>query len=118
MIKRFVLTICIMLAASLAVLAEDLTGKWVAQVPGRDGTARETNLMFKQDGDKLTGTMAGGQGGDAAISEGKVDGKTVTFAIVTERGKRTYVGQIYGDEIKFKREGGQAPQEFTAKRSK
>ena len=75
MIKRFVLTICIMLAASIAVLAEDLTGKWVAQVPGRDGTARETNLMFKQDGDKLTGTMAGGQGGDAAISEGKEVGR-------------------------------------------
>ncbi len=118
MTKRFVLMLCILLAASFAAQAEDLTGKWVAQVPGRDGQARENTLTLKQDGDKSTGTMAGGQGGDAAISDGKVVGKTVSLAVVTERGTRTYVGQISGDEIKFKREGGQAPQEFTAKRSK
>ena len=118
MTKKFFLMLCMLMAASIAALAADLTGKWVAQVPGRDGAPRETTFVFKQDGDKLTGTMAGGQGGDAALSEGKVDGSTVSFAIVTERGKRTYVGQISGDEIKFKREGGQAPQEFTAKRSK
>ena len=80
--------------------------------------ARETTMMFKMDGDKLTGTMSGGQGGDAAFTDGKVDGNTVTFSIESQRGKRAYTGTIAGDEIKFKREGGQAPQEFTAKRAK
>jgi hypothetical protein len=33
--------------------------------------------------------------------------------------KQTYTGKVAGDEIKFKREGGQgAPREFTAKRAK
>jgi hypothetical protein len=46
-----------------------------------------------------------------------VRGDTVTFSVETQRGKRTYTGMISGSEIKFKREGGQAPQEFTAKRA-
>ena len=115
---KFVLMFCMLAASALVALAEDLTGKWVAQVPGRDGQARETSFMLKQDGAKITGTMSGGQGGDAKLDEGKVEGATVSFSITTERGKRTYVGTISGAEIKFKREGGQAPQEFTAKRAK
>ena len=46
MTKRFVLMFCILLAASFAALAENLTGKWVAQVPGRDGQARENTLTL------------------------------------------------------------------------
>ena len=118
MTKRLFLMLTVLLAIAITALASDISGKWVAQVPGRDGTPRETTLMFKADGDKLTGSMSGGQGGDAAISEGKESGNTVTFAVDSPRGKRTYTGTIAGDEIKFKREGGQAPQEFTAKRAK
>ena len=118
MTKKLVFMFSILLAVAISALAADIAGKWVAQVPGRDGAARETTLMFKMDGDKLTGTMSGGQGGDAAFTDGKVAGDTVTFSIESQRGKRTYTGTIAGDEIKFKREGGQAPQEFTAKRTK
>lgn len=118
MTKRLLFVFSILLAVTVSALAADIAGKWVAQVPGRDGQTRETTLMFKMEGDKLTGTISGGQGGDAAISEGKVAGAAVTFSVETERGKRTYAGTIAGDEIKFKREGGQAPQEFTAKRAK
>ena len=104
-------------------LAADLGGKWVAQIPGRDGQARETTFNFKVDGDKLTGTVSGRQGRDNPIAEGKVSGDTVTFVVAMERGgetvKQTYTGKIAGDEIKFKREGGQGqPREFTAKRAK
>ena len=80
MTKRFVLMFCILLAASFAALAENLTGKWVAQVPGRDGQARENTLTLKQDGDKSTGTMAVGQGGDAAISDGGKPGQKTRSA--------------------------------------
>ena len=118
MTKRLIFMFSILLAVAISSLAADIAGKWVAQVPGRDGAARETTLMFKMEGDKLTGTMSGGQGGDAVIADGKVAGNTVTFSVESPRGKRTYSGAIAGDEIKFKREGGQAPQEFTAKRAK
>ena len=47
------------LAATLVAHAADITGKWTAQVPGRDGQTRETTFNFKVDGEKLTGTTTG-----------------------------------------------------------
>ena len=113
--KTLVVT-TLFLAVSIGALAADVAGMWTAQVPGRNGT-RDTKFTFKVDGDKLTGTMSDGQGGTVAIADGKVSGETVSFTITTERGKRTYTGTISGGEIKFKRQGGQNPQEFTAKRT-
>lgn len=117
----FVLTL--VLALAMAVSAADVTGKWTAQIPSRSGQTRETTFTFKVDGDKLTGTMTGGQGREIAISEGKLSGDTLSFVVATERGgetmKQTYTGKIAGDEIQFKREGGQgAAREFVAKRAR
>jgi hypothetical protein len=106
------------LLLAAAAFAADVTGKWTGQVPGRGGEAREATFMFKVDGDKLTGTMSGPQG-DRPISEGKVTGDTISFAVEGQRGKQVYTGTVAGDEIKFKREGGQGqPREFSAKRAK
>jgi len=111
-------TLVLFATFALAALAADISGKWTAKVPGRQGgEPRDATFTFKVDGDKVSGTMTGGQGGDASFKDGKISGDTVTFSIETERGKRTYTGTISGSEIKFKREGGQSPQEFTAKRS-
>lgn len=122
MTKKLILIFSIMLLTSIGVLAADVSGKWQAQVRGRNGQTRDATFTFKVDGDKLTGTMSGGQAGDIAIADGKVSGNTVSFTVTRERGgntiKQTYTGTVSGDEIKFKREGGQGPaQEFTAKRT-
>jgi hypothetical protein len=112
---RFFLAI---LALSLAAFAVDVSGKWTAQVPGRQGQTRETTFTFKADGDKLTGTMTGMQG-EQPISDGKISGSTITFVRESQRGKQTFTGTIAGDEIKFKRAMEQGePQEFVAKRVK
>ena len=106
-----------------AALAGDITGKWVAQQPGRDGTPREVTYNFKSDGDKLTGEMVGGQGPAAPITDGKIKGENVSFTIKREFNGNsmvmTYKGKVSDDEIKFSvmREGGE-PREFTAKRAK
>ena len=103
--------------------AADVSGKWVAQVPGRDGQTRETTFNLKSEGEKLTGTVSGRQG-DTAISEGKVKGDEISFDVtMTIQGKpmkADYTGKVAGDEIKFKRhrEGSEQSTEFTAKRSK
>jgi hypothetical protein len=117
----FVIGILLVLAA--AALAADVSGKWVAQVPGREGQTRETTFTFKAEGGQLTGAMSGRQGRENPISEGKISGDTISFVVAMERGgntvKQTYTGTVSGDEIKFKREGGQGqPREFTAKRAK
>ena len=106
------------LLLTIAAFAADVTGKWTAQVPARDGQTREATFTFKAEGDKLTGTMSGQQG-DRPISEGKISGDTVSFVVETQRGKQTYTGTLAGDEIKFKRDGGQGQaREFVAKRAK
>jgi hypothetical protein len=115
------------LTALLAVgaFAADVTGKWSAEVPGRGGQTRTQNMEFKADGATLTGSMEGMNGNATPISEGKVDGSTITFKVVREMNgntmKSVYVGTMAGDEIKFKMtmEGRDGPaREFTAKRAK
>src|SRR5262249_37492385 len=124
--KLFVFSACFVLMSAVLALAADVSGKWVAQVPGRGGQTRETTFNFKVDGGKLTGTVSGMQG-DNPISDGKVSGDDISFTVALSFNgndiKMNYKGKVAGDEIKFSRtvEGGgqtRPPQEFTAKRAK
>ena len=115
-------SVLIVFALCAVAMAADVTGKWTAQVPGRDGQTREQIFNFKVDGEKLTGTIPGRQGQEVAIADGKISGDTLSFTVTREMGgnsvKMTYTGTVAGDVIKFKREGGQGqPREFTAKRA-
>ena len=104
------------LALAAVSFAADVTGKWTAMVPGRNGE-QETTFTLKQDGATLTGTVTGRQG-DRPISDGKVSGDSISFVVETQRGKQTYTGTVSGGEIKFKRDGGQGqPRQFTAKKA-
>jgi len=114
----------VVLAAVSVAWAADCNGKWVAQVPGRQGQTQEQTFNFKADGDKLTGTVTGQQG-EAPISDGKINGDEISFSqTFTMQGnsvKILYKGKVSGDEIKFTRtrEGSDQPgREFTAKRAK
>lgn len=122
-LAMFVAALCVGLA-SVTMLAADITGKWTAQVPGRDGQMREQTFTFKVDGEKLAGTVSGMPGGsDAEIKDGTVKGDDVSFSIVRswQGGEVTlrYKGTVSGSEITFTqtRDGGDAPaREFTARR--
>src|ERR1700761_2016199 len=82
--KKRILWMCALLAlTSLAAFAADVTGKWTSEATGKGGPQTYT---FKQDGAILTGSMQGGRGGPADISNGKVDGDNVSFELVRERG--------------------------------
>ena len=108
-------------ALAVAAFAADVTGKWNAEVQGRNGP-RQVTIDLKADGDKLTGTFGGGQM-QAEITNGKVEGNNVSFDVVREfnGNKMTmhYTGTLSGDEIKFKQtvEGRDRTTEFTAKRA-
>jgi hypothetical protein len=112
------------LCAVLAVAA-DISGKWVAQVPGRQGAAQETTFTFKVDGATLTGAVTNARG-EQAITDGKVSGDAISFVTVMSFGgnemKMLYKGTVAGSEIKFVREmqggqGGRPPVEFVAKKA-
>ena len=106
-------------------MAADITGKWTAQMPGRGGQTREATFNFKVDGNTVTGTVSGPRG-DMEISDGKIDGDTITFTQTMEFNgnsmKILYKGTISGDSIKFTRTREEwrrrrRPQEFIAKRA-
>ena len=108
-------------AALTAVsLAADVTGKWVAQVPGRGGQPREQTITLKAEGEKLTGTVSGRQS-DTPIQDGKISGDDISFVVVRNFGgneiRQTYKGKVVGSEIKFTIQTGERSVEATAKRA-
>jgi hypothetical protein len=85
---------------------------------------REQTFTFKVEGEKLTGTVSGMQGGaDVDIKDGIAKGDDIAFSVVRsfqgQEVKILYKGKVSGAEIKFtsQREGGEGQaREFTAKR--
>ena len=79
---------------------------------GPGGNTRTVTMNLKADGSKLTGTVTGGRGGEAEISDGQVDGNDLSFSVVREfNGNKmtsSYRGKMDGDVIHFnmKMEGG------------
>ena len=110
-----------MLCITFAASAADLSGKWTGEVTGGRGP-QPFNLELKQTGNNLTGAITGGRGGDIMITDGKVDGDTITFSTSApgrDGGPPTvnmYTGKVKGDSIDFTREGGRGPVMFTVKK--
>jgi opacity protein-like surface antigen len=108
--------VCLTFMASAA----DVTGKYTAEVPGRNGTQTNT-FTFKVSGDKVEGTVTT-QRGDTPITEGKLAGDTLTFVTVLNFNgneiKATYTGKVNGDSIDFSVDRGRGtPTTFTAKKA-
>ena len=108
---------------AVTALAADISGKWKATAEGPQGQMERT-FTFKVDGNKVTGESTSTMMGTSPISEGKIEGDTITFVLTAKFGdqevKLNYKGKISGDEIKFTSEmagggGGQAIQ-WTAKK--
>jgi hypothetical protein len=126
----------VVLFALTSAWAADVTGKWIAHAPGGQGQGdSEITLVFKVDGNSLTGTLNNSlMPGDVSINEGKVNGDDISFSLMRKFGesemKVVWKGKISGDEIKFTREAqggmaggpgggaGAAATEIIAKRAK
>ena len=149
MTKKLLFVSAILLAVAFVAAAADVSGKWTYDQPGRGGNPIAVTITLKADGAKLTGTVLGGfggggrgrgRGGDTSaapapppaptpidISDGKVDGNTITFTVKREGRNGTmttsYKGTLDGDtlqlEITRPGRGGGEPQtdKFTAKRA-
>jgi hypothetical protein len=128
MTKKLLFVTTILLVVALGLWAADVTGKWTFEQQGRNG-AQTVTMDLKASGSTLTGTVGGGmgRGGPAEISEGKIDGNTITFKVVREfNGNQfvtSYKGTVDGDTMKLDvtrpGRGGGEPQTntVTAKRS-
>ena len=100
--------------------AADVTGKYTAEVPGRNGNTPNT-FTFKVAGDKVEGSVSNARG-DTPIADGKLSGDTLTFVVVLSFNgnefKSTYTGKVKGDSIDFSVDRGRGdPITFTAKKA-
>lgn len=91
-------------AFAITAWAADISGNWKATAEGPNG-AMERTFTFKVDGNKVTGESTSSMMGKSEISEGKIDGDTVSFVLTGKFGdqevKLNYKGKINGNEIKF-----------------
>jgi hypothetical protein len=104
-----------LLVLAVTAFAADITGKWQASAPGPDGQTMDIVFDFKVDGEKLTGTVTGAMG-EMEISEGKVDGDTISFSVAMDDFKILHTGKLEGDLLKIKVDMGERSFEMTAKR--
>lgn len=110
-----------MLSISFVALAASAAGTWSADIPGRGGNTTTTKFTFEVSGSDLTGTIDNGRGA-TMISDGKVDGDTITFSqkIAGRDGNEftiKYTGKVSDDHIDFSRDAGRGnPVTFTAKK--
>src|SRR5690242_5497252 len=79
-------------------LAHDITGKWTFDVQTDAGSGTPT-FVFKQEGEKLTGTYNGTFG--TAQLAGTVKGDVIEFSfeatMLDQKGKVVYTGKIEAD---------------------
>ena len=95
----------------------DLAGAWESTFKSETGEDMPLKFDFKVDGDKLTGSVKSGQG-DGEISNGKINGKNVSFDVNFQGNTITHKGSLEGNEIKLKVEGFGTAWELTLKRAK
>lgn len=106
----------------LRAQAAGVAGTWMATFESQAGEQQYT-FEFAVKGTELTGTAKGNLTGETAISDGKVEGSTITFVEnVNYQGmplRITYTGKVSGDEIAFTRNVADiANEQLVAKRAK
>lgn len=109
----------VLLALAVSMFAADLNGKWTGVLKARNGDL-DTTMVFKVDGEKLTGTVAN-MYGEEEITEGTVKGDELSFIIMAGGGqfKIVYKGKVEAEQIRFNVTVGEfGDSELIAKRAK
>lgn len=121
--KRYVALVVIVVLGTVAVRGADPSGTWTATFTSDVGEQSYT-YEFTVTGTTLTGIAKGNLTGETKISDGKVDGDTITFVEnATYQGMPvtfTYTGKMTSaDQIEFSRNVMDiATEKFVAKRVK
>jgi hypothetical protein len=120
---RFFSLLALLGVFAFVAAAADISGKWTAEIAGRNGNTQTVTFDLKADGSTLTGNMATPRG-EAPISDGKIDGNNVSFNTVMKMQDNEvtmkYKGVVDGSTIKFTRtmnfNGNERTTEFVAKK--
>ncbi len=121
---RFFSLLALLGVFTFVAAAADVTGKYAAEMQGRNGNTQKITIDLKADGGNLTGSIATPRG-ENPISDGKVEGDKISFNQKMNFGGNEmvvkYKGTVEGDTIKFTRtmttqDGQERNTEFTAKK--
>jgi hypothetical protein len=95
-------TLLLLVSMTSAAFALEIQGKWKGNLASANGDL-ETTMVFKVEGEKLTGTVTNSYG-EEQIAEGSVKGDDVNFVVNAGGGqfKIIYKGKITGEDIKFR----------------
>jgi len=105
--------LCLLVAATLAVAADDVTGKWTGtlKVTDPNGEANDSTavLMLKQSDTAITGTVGPNEEQQFAIAKGKIEGDKITLEADHDGHPLTFTlvlaaGRITGD-VQMSRDG-------------
>jgi hypothetical protein len=104
-------TLAAWLLCGAAVMAADLSGIWVGQVPTRNGETADIAFEFSQTGTKLSGKLYGDYK-SSPIVEGIVAGDLVTFVVLAEEqagnqinnSRLRFTGSLKDGEVELTRE--------------
>lgn len=116
-IKLWVLAL--LFALTVPAFAADVDGKWSGTVDTPGGQF-PVNFTFKADGAMLAGSLAGPDGTEIPIKDGKIDGSIISFSITLDFGGMpfdlSYKGVVSPEQIQFSGEAGGMPFEFMVKK--
>jgi hypothetical protein len=117
---RVLVSVMVLLAVVVTAYAADVDGTWTGSVAGPQGEFPVT-FKFKADGSKLTGSTLGFDGAEVAISDGKIEGNTITFSVTFDFGGMpfmlSYKGAVSADQIKMSGDAFGMPFEFVLKKA-
>ena len=106
--------------SALPSFAANITGNWTMDDKDLDGNPYTATYLLKQEGAVLTGTVTA-LDETSNISNGKVDGNKISFAVARSDANYTLEGAVDGDEIKMTLKSDDpnfTAHEVTLKRSK
>ena len=117
---RFVATLMMMLILCVPVFAADVDGKWTGNISSPAGDL-PVSFTLKADGEKLTGTTTSFDGSEVAISDGKIDGKNISFKVTLDFAGMPFVldykGVVSPTELKVTGEALGMPFEIILKKA-
>jgi hypothetical protein len=100
--KLNIYAIVALLALAVTAAAADISGKWIVTVDNVD-----VEMVFKPDGNTLTGTIYNPLSGETKIKEGKIDGDKFSFIAIRKLGRNdtriVWKGLLDGDVIRLTR---------------
>ena len=99
--RKLFITAALLCSFAVAFAAfADLNGKWAGTLTAPDGNEYPLNYTLKVDNDKLTGSGGSPQGA-VDITEGKIKGDSLSFAIDVNGVKVLNTGKYFsvGDSI-------------------